>query len=81
MAYETFAAGGGGTVDTNAILSFEATRNVATSNALAGATLAIQTNVYSTNGVLVNGTRVMNEKSLKNSDRIQVGNAVLETRS
>ena len=35
----------------------------------------------STNGVLVNGTRVMNEKSLKNSDRIQVGNAVLETRS
>ena len=35
----------------------------------------------STNGVLVNGTRVMNEKSLKNSDRIQIGNAVLETRS
>ena len=35
----------------------------------------------STNGVLVNGARVMNEKSLKNSDRIQVGNAVLETRS
>ena len=35
----------------------------------------------STNGVLVNGTRVMGDKSLHNSDRIQVGNAVLETKS
>lgn len=36
--------------------------------------------LHSTNGCLVNGRRVQGERQLRDGDRIQVGNTVLETR-
>lgn len=43
-----------------------------------GGAAIVDTN--STNGVFVNGKRVQGERSLRDGDRIQAGNTVLETR-
>ena len=43
-----------------------------------GGAAVVDTN--STNGVFVNGKRVQGERSLRDGDRIQAGNTVLETR-
>lgn len=43
-----------------------------------GGAVVVDTN--STNGVFVNGKRVQGERTLRDGDRIQAGNTVLETR-